>query len=139
MTYPGPTDQPPATSFQNLGTSSPRSLVSLIGCLLNDVLRLAGCEQSSFQIWSFLKSPREGHAVHLSSVTPDLGGEEANRGCLGDFSPTWATRSSAGEVVAPPGGCSIQDRRPALGCSGAPGWEVGACRQCQTPWGGIID
>lgn len=65
--------------------------------------------------------------MYLSSVTPDLGRKEANRGWPEDF-PHLVDQFSAGEVVAPPGGC-MQDRRPTLACSGAPDWEVGGYRQ----------
>lgn len=55
--------------------------------------------------------------MYLSSVTPDLGGKEAK--WPEDF-PLLVDQFSAGEVVAPPGGCSMQERRPALDCLGAP-------------------
>lgn len=64
--------------------------------------------------------------MYLSSVTPDLGGKEAR--WPEDF-PHPVDRFSAEEVVAPPGGCSMQERGPALDCLGAPGWEVGGYRQ----------
>lgn len=70
--------------------------------------------------------PREEHYVYLYSVIPDVGEETSCRGGLPRaFSPSERPGSSAGEAVAPPGGCSMQDHWPVLGPSVALG-KLGA-------------
>lgn len=70
--------------------------------------------------------PREEHYVYLYSVIPDVGEETSCRGGLPRaFSPSEKPGSSAGEAVAPPGGCSMQDHWPVLGPSVALG-KLGA-------------